>query len=642
MTLMKPRTIQWIWLLLVLLAISLGGGAAALLRVESQRIREISDRLLAEKESALLESLSIVVSETESGLMDSLSAFPETDLEGNLRRWTLSNPFVGGTFIRAETQAEMAFSIGLAAEYGTELSGVFAGIRPNVARRKPERGGVPDSFNRRKPSTGEVAPAPLAAAQEEPKTEDRLFPEDFPDREEEASAPPTSNLAETRERVRQVTKEAYFEQRAIEEQNRQMARVEGKGFEVEPEARPEVAASASLPEAEFGTRGVGDDLIPGGTDLKSTFSSGRTDSAVSGPSRSEWEWLSLGGGPHLVGQFQPYPGADLRGVIVDPEVLFNALEESLPEGGGKLLRSAEGSYPGIEAGSGLYRDLSNRLFPGARLFIPRESGDVFNRSFWVLSGMLILVLTLALFFGGTLLVWLARRAALDAMRKTDFLSNISHELKTPLTTIRMYAELLEDGRVASEAKQRRYYRTIGSETQRLSRLVHNILQFSALQKGKSRLRPQPLDLAEWARSVCEGQEVRFNEAGLRLLPCLPEGKIEVTADPDAVEQGLLNLLDNAIKYAAEGEVVSCRLSVEDGFARLTVEDCGPGIPKEQQEKIFEAFHRIDDSLTSSKPGSGLGLSITLSLFRQMGGDLRYEPNEPKGSRFHLELPLNPN
>ncbi len=639
---MKPRTIQWIWLLLVLLAISLGGGAAALLRAESLRIREISDRLLAEKETALLESLSIVLSETESGLMDSLSAFPEPDLEGNLRRWTVSNPFVGGTFIRAVNQAEMVFSIGLAAEYGTELTGIFAGIRPNVANRKPVRSGVLEPFNRRKNSVGEGASAPTAAvAQEEPEMEDRLFPESDANLDDAASAPPTSNLAETRARVRQVTKEAYFEQRAIEEQNRQMAQVEEETLGMEEEAGLEVAASSALAEADIGARGEREDFIPGAANLLSTLSLDQSVPAAPGPSRSEWEWLSLGGGPLLVGQFQAYPGADLRGVIVDPEALFKALEESLPEGGGTLFRSIEGGTSGIEAGSGLFRDLSNRLLPGAQLFIPRESGDVFNRSFWVLSGMLILVLSLTLFFGGTLLVWLARRSALDALQKTDFLSNISHELKTPLTTIRMYAELLEEGRVSSEEKQKRYFRTIGSETERLSRLVHNILQFSALQKGKSRLRPQPLDLGEWARSVCERQEVRFNETGLRFFPSFSEGKVEVIADPDAVEQGLLNLLDNAIKYAAEGGVVSCCLSVEGGFARLTVEDNGPGIPKEQRQKIFEAFHRIDDSLTSRKPGSGLGLSITLALFRQMGGDLRYEPNEPRGSRFHLELPLKP-
>jgi signal transduction histidine kinase len=352
--------------------------------------------------------------------------------------------------------------------------------------------------------------------------------------------------------------------------------------------------------------------------------------------------VRLASQPYLVGQFQPFPGAELRGVLVQTDELFAALVGSLPPGGVELIRSKPSAsrYPAsVERNGGLYRDLPPSLFPGLQLYIPRESGDVFNRSFWVVSGMMIVVMTLAFFFGGTLLVWLARRSALDAMQKTDFLSNISHELKTPLTTIRMYAELLEEGRVASEEKQRRYFHTIGNETQRLARLVNNILQFSALQKGKSRLRIRDLDIADLARSVCEGQEIRFKEAGMRLLPSFPEGVMEVAADPDAVEQGLINLFDNAIKYASKGEAVSCRLDRSGGLARLTVEDYGPGIPREQREKIFEAFHRVDDSLTSEQPGSGLGLSITQSLFRQMGGDLRYEPNEPNGSRFHLELPL---
>ncbi len=283
-------------------------------------------------------------------------------------------------------------------------------------------------------------------------------------------------------------------------------------------------------------------------------------------------------------------------------------------------------------------DIPEAVFPGLILELGRSPDDVFNRSFYTIVGLLILVVVAAFFFGGSVLLWLARRAAVEAQQKTDFLSNISHELKTPLTTIRMYAEMLEEGRVTAEEKVKRYLQTIGTETQRLSRLVNNILQFSALQKGRNRLNLQEVELTELTRHFLDAQLIRLRGSGIGLEQDLGDAAIRVSADPDAIEQALLNLLDNVVKYADGSDRVTCRIRTETGLVKILVEDEGPGIPREQRERVFEAFHRIDNSLTSSKPGSGLGLSITQSLMRQMGGDLIYEPNEPRGSRFILILP----
>lgn len=662
---MKKIFSHWVWILLVALSLGLGGGAFRLLQLESQRIRAISDQLLAGKEVAILESFSIVLSETESGLMDSLASFPSENLEFRLQRWSEENPFVDGVFLREENT--LLFSVGLDPDHSLEWE------QKLLTRGDPEPEQPKASLG---PSGGaelellgfssganldmdEEAPADTGSGSRESKRE---------------AVPPqatTSNLAETRARVRQVTKEAYFEQRALEEQIRQEeyraqqevsvnfneAETTALGDSASPQSAPppaedgyerygspsEIASSEltsnpdfATPRPEAGQRQAQSEPAPS---LPSPVTALPPDRRA-GASITDWSWKQIGEQFQLVGQFQGFSGAPIRGVVVSRDALFEALTESLPEGGTRLMLStpqrrsvANGGDPGI------FRRLPETLFPGAILYLPRESGDVFNRSFWVIAGILIIILSASFFFGGTFLVYQGRRASLEASQKTDFLSNISHELKTPLTTIRMYAELLEEGRVSDVSKQRRYFHTIGAETQRLARLVNNILQFSALQKGKSRLRLQSLDLTELCRAVCENQAIRFEESNMRLLLSLPEEKIEVEADPDAVEQALINLFDNALKYAAEGEAVSCRLVRDSGVARITVEDFGPGIPRDQRRKIFEAFHRVDDSLTSSKPGSGLGLSITESLFRQMNGDLTYEPNEPKGSRFHLELPL---
>lgn len=670
---MKKFNNVWIWLVLVLLSLGLGGGAFWLLQQESQRIRQISNQLLAEKEAAILESFSIVLSETESGLMDSLASFPPENLESSLGRWVEENPFVAGVYVKRADQTQ--FSVGIDA-FSPEESMPMEEVGNRELQQVLEAAPEPE------PESKKTEPLQLlgsASGRSEVSLEDAdgaRMNRSTRTQSEAVSAPQaTSNLAETRERVRQVTKEAYFEQRAIEQQIRQeeyQAALESyarnetieagdfsdeaslsepgafsppSGFsdrsQIQMDAlpsrgkestRPASPTASSIPEVE--------DRIPGRTTVSSKIRGDLAPPNRTSAVLSDWAWEFVGGQPILVGEFQPFPGAPIRRVVVNREALFEALSASLPKGGIRLIQensrldySRENGMPGI------YRRIPETLFPGAVLFIPRESGDVFNRSFWVIAGMLIIILSGAFFLGGTFLFFQARRATLEASQKTDFLSNISHELKTPLTTIRMYAELLEEGRVADESKQKRYFHTIGAETQRLARLVNNILQFSALQKGKSRLRLQPLDLTELCRSVSESQSIRFEESGMRLLPSLPDGSMEVEADPDAVEQALINLFDNAIKYASEGEAVSCRLTREQGVARITVEDFGPGIARDQRQKIFEAFHRVDDSLTSSKPGSGLGLSITQSLFRQMDGDLLYEPNEPKGSRFHLELPL---
>jgi two-component system, OmpR family, phosphate regulon sensor histidine kinase PhoR len=258
---------------------------------------------------------------------------------------------------------------------------------------------------------------------------------------------------------------------------------------------------------------------------------------------------------------------------------------------------------------------------------------------FLVSALLAGVFVAAILAGGVLLMRQARRSEEEAAYKTSFVANVSHEFKTPLTTIRLYAELLEQGRVPDAGKRVDYLRTIGRETQRLARLVNNVLDFSRLEQGRKKFERIDVDLTDELGRLLDTHAPRVHEAGLELTRCFPQMPLRVKTDPDALGQILINLLDNACKYAATGrEVTVVAAPGANGGAEVRVADRGPGVPAGQSERIFEKFHRIDEALTAEKGGAGLGLSIARQLARGLGGDLRYAGREGGGAEFILELP----
>ena len=258
--------------------------------------------------------------------------------------------------------------------------------------------------------------------------------------------------------------------------------------------------------------------------------------------------------------------------------------------------------------------------------------------FILLSGLLLAIFVIAILSGGALLTWQALRNHKESLQKTSFVSNVSHELKTPLTSIRMYAELLNEGRVSDELKKKDYLRIIVEESQRLTRLVNNVLDFSRLEQGRKKYRLESIALIPLVEDVLESQRLRFETAQVGLFGSWSEDGVTAKADRDALEQVLINLLDNSLKYAASGQRVDVGIEVDHSGCRILVSDRGPGVPKSQRDKIFKKFHRVDDSLTAFQPGSGLGLSISLKLMRGMGGNLNYQARTGGGSRFIVFLP----
>jgi signal transduction histidine kinase len=262
------------------------------------------------------------------------------------------------------------------------------------------------------------------------------------------------------------------------------------------------------------------------------------------------------------------------------------------------------------------------------------------------GGISVLVLLVgAILLGGRMLLGEARRSEREAQQQASFVANVSHEFKTPLTSIRLYSELLEQDRVAQPERRREYLGTIGRETARLTRLVNNVLDFGKLEQGKKRFETESFDLVHEVRQLVQTHAPRVESAGLALAVQVPnDAGVVVQADRDAVQQIVLNLIDNACKYAREGREVLVRVAASEGRATpvaLVVADRGPGIPGDQKERIFAKFTRLDDSLTAEQTGTGLGLSIARQLARGMGGELSCRDRQGGGSEFRLLLPATP-
>ena len=349
------------------------------------------------------------------------------------------------------------------------------------------------------------------------------------------------------------------------------------------------------------------------------------------------------------------PGGLVYGVELEVMTLLSRLitdfplSEAIPQGmiyvlmdgNGKILHQAgkNGYKPGIRP------DITVSLSPYlphwqvAVHFIDGELMLRVERGFILISGLLLAIFIIAIVLGGSLLMWQAHSNLKDARQKTSFVSSISHELKTPLTSIRMYAELLSTDRIKTQEKKKQYLKVIVTESQRLTRLVNNVLDFSRLEQKRKNYHLEKLDMTVFLYEILKAQSLRIKNVGLVLKEDIPDENIIVETDRDALEQVVLNIMDNAIKYAPEGKDLKIALKVRTEYCEVQFTDKGPGVPTAHRDKIFKKFHRVDDSMTTRKPGSGLGLSISRRLLRDLGGDLYYRPGEGGGSCFIVLIPF---
>jgi len=586
----SPRRIYLYWLLLLVPTLAVGVVAVQLLRREQSRLltrsgqAEEAHRAAVEARARLIaENVELLIGDVENGLLDTLAETPAAQLDSFLDQWEKSNPLVRAAF-RCTADGRLLRPSPTA---GDETA---RGFRRRFATLIQES----TPWN---PRSALKTTLPSAAPQS-------TFDADSLTRQQIV----TSNSA--------VTQSA---RRNLQELARERT--------ASPAASRKVEAETMMKDLKEQARPVL-------------------------PDRRGWTPWPIEGRLHLVGWMQPGSSGDVRGVELELAALIARLGGTLPaelpadegyalhDDKGRVLQQA-GLVPRDNAPTARV-PLAAALLPGWGVvgYLPRAAdASSADGGFFLVGSLLLGIFVAAILSGGSLLLWQARNSAAEARQKTSFVANVSHEFKTPLTTIRLYSELLEQGRVPDDAKRTDYLRTIGRETQRLARLVNNVLDFSRLEQGRKKFQREPLELGAELTRLLDTHGPRLAEAGLRLERALPAAPLSATTDRDAFEQIAINLLDNACKYAATGGEVTVELtSRAAGGAELRILDRGPGVPSEHRERIFDKFHRVDDTLTAEKTGAGLGLSIARQLARGLGGELRYAPRPGGGATFILELP----
>jgi signal transduction histidine kinase len=286
-------------------------------------------------------------------------------------------------------------------------------------------------------------------------------------------------------------------------------------------------------------------------------------------------------------------------------------------------RKLEGAFPGLT--------LAIKL-PGTTLAAMEQH--------FVRQSVIILTAISLLLAAGIFLTHrnISREMAL-AKLKSDFVSNVSHELRTPLSLIRLYAETLEMGRLKSEEKYQEYYSIIRKESERLTGLINNILDFSRIEAGRKEYDFRQTDLKELVHNTLDSYRYQIEQQGFAFEEDIATDLPPVSVDREAIARSLLNLVNNALKYSQDQKFIGVHLSRDNGSVRLEVIDHGIGIPENEQTKIFEKFYRVGDPLVHNTKGSGLGLALVRHIAHAHGGDVTVDSAPGRGSKFTISLPV---
>jgi len=259
---------------------------------------------------------------------------------------------------------------------------------------------------------------------------------------------------------------------------------------------------------------------------------------------------------------------------------------------------------------------------------------------WVLQAFLILGALSVLLVAGLALAYRSVRREVELARlKSDFVSNVSHELRTPLSLIWLYAETLELGRIKTREKKEEYYRIIRKESERLTALINNILDFSRIEAGRKEYDFRETDIAELVRNTLDAYRYQIEQQGFAFEQRIDSDIPTMNVDREAIARALVNLVNNALKYSGAEKFLAVKLYRANGVLKLEVVDHGIGIARRDQSKIFEKFYRTGDPLVHNTKGSGLGLSLVRHITHAHGGEVEVESAPGKGSKFTLSLPL---
>jgi signal transduction histidine kinase len=252
---------------------------------------------------------------------------------------------------------------------------------------------------------------------------------------------------------------------------------------------------------------------------------------------------------------------------------------------------------------------------------------------------LMIVLAIAMALGVFLVAGAAAREVRVAELKSNFVASVSHDLKTPLALIQLFAETLELGRVRTPERAQEYYGIINGEAKKLTRLIENILDFSRMEAGLRPYRMEPADLLESVTKVLSRMETQFAQGHFEVRASIEPNLPRILADEGAAEQAIENLLANAMKYSGDARTIEVTARRAEGHVVVSVTDHGIGISRREQARIFRKFYRVQRELGGGPQGTGLGLAIVDHTMRGHGGFVRVESDPDRGSTFSLHFPI---
>jgi two-component system phosphate regulon sensor histidine kinase PhoR len=376
--------------------------------------------------------------------------------------------------------------------------------------------------------------------------------------------------------------------------------------------------------------------------LQRDFQATLASRLLSQPERTpESVWLTYGGGRPWFVTVSTTADADPVLVAIDAEAAFAAVCTG---------RSAGAQLVGRTTSAGSDDQPLGPRFPdvAVRLAARSDAADPTwrtARNFYASALSLVLGITAV---GGYLLWRDVRREVRLAETRSQFVASVSHELKTPLTSIRMFAEtlLMRDAATPGDrglgpADRAEYLETIVNESERLTRLLNNVLDFSRIDRGEKAYQLKPASLTAVVRTAARSAAYTASLRNVDIVVDVPDGPCEAPIDADAIQQAVLNLLTNAIKYAGDARKVALSLTCSDGRATVAVRDWGIGIPRRDHARIFERFYRVASEDNRSIPGTGLGLALVAHAVDGHGGRIEIESEPGRGSTFTIHLPTEP-
>jgi len=261
-----------------------------------------------------------------------------------------------------------------------------------------------------------------------------------------------------------------------------------------------------------------------------------------------------------------------------------------------------------------------------------------RRTVDITFGVLILAFCVVVLIGAIWQVFSLKRAADLSQLQLDFLSKVSHEFKTPLTSIRMFSQTLLEPRPLTDEQRRKCLEMLDQESERLSTMISRLLDFGRMEAGSLVYHREPESVAAVVEAALRAFEpIRLREH-VALATSVPAELPPILADRAMLSQALLNLLQNAAKYGGEAREIDLTCRAENGRVELAVADKGPGIPRRERRRIFERFYRIDDRLDRKQEGSGLGLAIVRHVVQAHGGQVTVRNRPDGGAEFSILIP----